>query len=95
MKNSENFLCALDFTECLGQARDEIFVSIQKYQAIRETIKNVTVRAPSKKRNECKRIVFHEIYLELKGRLLKEKQSVKILSASRSLSTSDCCDERS
>jgi hypothetical protein len=44
----------------IRQARDEIFVSIQKYQAIRETIKNVTVRAPSKKRNECKRIVFHE-----------------------------------
>jgi hypothetical protein len=89
----------------------------------------VTVRAPSKKRNECKRNVFHEIYLELKGRLFKEKQSVKILCeqklkmasvreaivqvrddellqkeesygfqtspASRSLSTSDCCDERS
>ena len=68
-----------DKLQRIRQARDEIFVSIQKYQAIRETIKNVTVRAPSKKRNECKRNVFHAIYLELKGRLLKEKQSVKIL----------------
>jgi hypothetical protein len=68
-----------DKLQRIRQARDEIFVSIQKYQAIRETIKNVTVRAPSKKRNKCKRNVFHEIYLELKGRLLKEKQSVKSL----------------
>jgi hypothetical protein len=43
------------------------------------TIKNVTVRAPSKKHNKCKRNHYHGKYLELKGRLLKEKQSVKIL----------------
>jgi hypothetical protein len=68
-----------DKLQRIRQARDEIFKSIQKYQAIRETIKNVTVRAPSKKHNKCKRNHYHEKYLELKGRLLKEKQSVKIL----------------
>jgi len=69
-----------DKLQRVRQARDEIFVSIQRYQAIRETIKNVTVRARSKnsKRKKCQQNVFHEIYLELKGRLLKEKQSVKI-----------------
>ena len=60
-----------DKLQRIRQARDAIFVSIQKYQAIRETIKNVTVRAPSKKRIECKGNVCHEIYLEQKGRLLK------------------------
>jgi hypothetical protein len=44
-----------DKLQRIRQARDEIFKSIQKYQAIRETIKNVTVRAPSKKHNKCKR----------------------------------------
>ena len=68
-----------DKLQRIRQARDEIFKSIQKYQAIRETIKNVTVRAPSKKHNKCKRNHYHGKYLELKGRLLKEKQSVKIL----------------
>jgi hypothetical protein len=48
-------------------------------EAIRETIKNVTVRAPSKKHNKRPHNHYHEKYLELKGRLLKEKQSVKIL----------------
>lgn len=67
-----------DKLQRIRQARDEIFVSIQRYQAIRETIKNVTVRARSKKRKKCQQNVFHEIYLELKDRLLKEKQSVKI-----------------
>lgn len=67
-----------DKLQRIRQARDEMFVSIQKYQAIRETIKNVTVRSRSKKRKKCQQNVFHEIYLELKGRLLKEKQSVDI-----------------
>jgi hypothetical protein len=68
-----------DELQRIRQARDEIFVSIHKYQAIRETIKNVTVRAPSKKHNKCPQNHYHEKYLELKGRLIKEKQSVKIL----------------
>jgi len=74
-----------DKLQRVRQARDEIFVSIQRYQAIRETIKNVTVRARSKnsKRKKCQQNVFHEIYLELKGRLLKEKQLVKI-----------CCEQK-
>jgi hypothetical protein len=46
------------------------FVSIQKYQVIREAIKNVTVRAPSKKHNKCPQNHYHKKYLELKGRLL-------------------------
>ena len=68
-----------DKLQRIRQSRDEIFVSIQKYQAIRETIKNVTVRAPSKKYNKCPQNHYHEKYLELKGRLLKEKQSIKTL----------------
>jgi hypothetical protein len=68
-----------DELQRIRQARDEIFVSIHKYQAIRETIKNVTVRAPSKKHNKCPQNHYHEKYLELKGRLIKDKQSVKTL----------------
>ncbi|XP_076091645.1 uncharacterized protein LOC143063398 [Mytilus galloprovincialis] len=64
--------------------RDDIFLSIQKYQSVRETIKNVTVRENrSKRRSKVKPNVFHEIYLELKGRLLKEKKIVK-----------NCCDQK-
>lgn len=59
------------------QKRDELFTLIEKYQAIRETIKNVTVRSHAKKRKKVQENVFHEIYLELKTRLKTEKQLVK------------------
>ncbi|CAC5424148.1 unnamed protein product [Mytilus coruscus] len=68
----------------IRNVRDEIFISVQKYQSVRETIKNVTVRENrSKRRSKVTPNVFHEIYLELKGRLLKEKKIVK-----------NCCDQK-
>lgn len=72
--------------QMMRKSRDTLFDEIEKYQCVREAIKNVTTRIPigrSKRKKKAKPNVFHEIYLELKGRLAKEKQLVKT-----------CCDQK-
>lgn len=64
--------------------RDRLVDVIEMNQRVRESIKNVTVRnGRPKRRKKVKPNVFHEIYLELKGRLGNEKRLVKL-----------CCDQK-
>lgn len=62
------------------QMRNDTHTNLQKLQVVRETIKNVTVRANQKNRksqkHKHKQNVFHGLYMEMATRLQQEKDII-------------------